>query len=58
MRAATATLQELRAARDRVRAEYLAAIRTTTRETTVRARRWREFLEANAACLRAKGEMQ
>lgn len=58
MRAATPTHAELRAARDRARREYLAAARTTPRDTAERARRWREFLEANAAYLRAKGEMR
>jgi hypothetical protein len=55
MRAATATLAELRAARDRARAEYLAATRTVPRDTAERGRRWREFCEANAAYLRAGG---
>ncbi|MEW6637211.1 MAG: hypothetical protein AB1425_10430 [Actinomycetota bacterium] len=56
MRAATPTLAELRAVRDRARTEYLAVARTTPRDTAERAQRWREFLEANAAYLRAKGE--
>ncbi len=57
MRAATSTtLTELRAARDRARVEYLAATRTIPRDTAERGRRWRAFLEANAAYLRAKGE--
>ncbi|MGI8911233.1 MAG: hypothetical protein ACR2JR_11875 [Rubrobacteraceae bacterium] len=56
MRAATATLWDLRAERDRARAEYLAAARTLPRDTAERSRLWRGFLEANAAYLRAKGQ--
>jgi hypothetical protein len=52
--AASATLRELRAARDQARAEYLAASRTLPRDTTERGLLWREFLEANVAYLRAK----
>lgn len=55
MRASTPTLAELRAARDRAREEYLAAARTIPRDTAERGRRWREFLVANAAFIRAKG---
>ena len=54
MRAATATLAELRQARDLARAEYLASARTIPRGTTERARRWRVFLEANAVYLAAR----
>ena len=56
MRAAAPTLAELRAVRDRARQEYLAATRTIPRDTAERGRRWREFCEANAAYLRAKGD--
>ena len=56
MRAVTATLRDLGAARDRARKEYLAAARTTPIDTAERGRLWREFLEANAAYLRAKGQ--
>ena len=56
MRAATPTLAELRAVRDRARQDYLAAARTIPRDTTERGRRWREFCEANAAYLQAKGD--
>ena len=49
MRAATPTLAQLRAARDRARIEYLAAARTVPRDTGERGRRWRAFREANAA---------
>jgi hypothetical protein len=57
VRAATPTLAELRAARDRARQEYLAAARTIPRDTAERGRKWREFREANAAYeLRAKGD--
>jgi hypothetical protein len=54
--ASSTTLAELRTARDRARAEYLAATRTIPRDNAERGRLWREFLEANAAYLRAKGE--
>jgi hypothetical protein len=56
MRAANATIQDLRAARDRARKEYLAAARTHFRDTAECGRRWREFLETNAAYLRTKGQ--
>ena len=57
MRAATPTLAELRAARDRARAQYLAAARTVPHEAAERGGRWREFREANAAYeLRARGD--
>lgn len=56
MRAATATLRDLRAARDRLRAEYLLAIRKLPRDTALCGRLWREFLQANATYLRAKGQ--
>ncbi len=58
MRAATATLRDLRSAQDRARAEYLAATRqrSYSRDTAERGRLWREFLQANAAYLRAKGQ--
>ena len=57
MRASTPTLAELRAARDRARAHYLAATRAVPRNTEERARRWREFREANDAyTLRARGD--
>lgn len=56
MRAATTTLQDLRAARDRARAEYLAVTRQIPSDTAERGRLWREFLEASAAYLRAKGQ--
>ena len=56
MRAATSTLRDLRAARDQARAEYLAAPGLPRRDTAERGRLWREFLEANAAYLRAKGQ--
>jgi hypothetical protein len=49
-------LRDLRATRDRARAEYLAASRTLPRDTTERGLLWREFLEANAAYLQAKGQ--
>ena len=59
VRAAAPTLVELRAARDRARREYLAAARTTPRDTAERGRKRREFREANAAYeLRAKGNMR
>ena len=59
MRAATPTLAELRAVRDRARREYLVAARTIPRDTAERGRKWREFCEANAAYeLRAKGNMR
>ncbi len=59
MRAATPTLAELRAVRDRARQEYLAVARTTPRDTAECGRRWREFREASAAYeLRAKGNMR
>jgi hypothetical protein len=58
MRAATRTLAELRAARDRARAEYLAAARTVPRDTAERGRRWRGFCEANAAYLRVRGDLR
>ena len=53
----SSALRDLGAARDRARAEYLAA-RTTSQLATERGRRWRTFLEANAAYLRAKGEIR
>ena len=56
MSAATQTFAQLRAARDRARAEYLAAARTLPRDTEERGRRWREFCEANATYLRARGD--
>jgi hypothetical protein len=58
MRAATATLRDLRSARDQARAEYLAATRqrSYSRDTAARGWLWREFLQANAAYLRAKGQ--
>jgi len=49
------TIWELRAARDRARKEYLA-VRTTSPDTAEHSRLWREFLEANAAYLRAKAQ--
>ena len=49
---------ELRAERDRARAEYLAATRQIPRDTAHRARLWRAFVEANASYTRAKGETQ
>ncbi len=49
------TIWELRAARDRARKEYVA-VRTTAPDAAERGRLWREFLEANAAYLRAKGQ--
>ena len=58
MRAATPTLLELRAVRDRARQEYLAATRTVPRDTAERGRKWRELCEANDAYLRAKGNMR
>ena len=45
---------ELRAERDRTRGKYLAATRRIPRDTTERARLWREFVEANAAHIRAR----
>lgn len=53
-------LAELRAERDRRRAEYLAATRQRSRprDTAERARLWRVFVEANAAYTGAKGETQ
>ena len=56
MRAATQTLAQLRAARDRARSGYLAAARTVPRDTEERGRRWREFCEVNATYLRARGD--
>ena len=59
MGAATVTLAELRTARDWARAEYLTAAREVPRRSSPaeRGRRWRAFLEANAAYeLRAKGD--
>ena len=56
MTAAIFTLQELRVARDRARAEYLAATRTILRDTAERGRLWRAFCEANAVYLAARGE--
>jgi hypothetical protein len=56
MRAATQTLAQLMAARDRARTEYLAAARTVPRDTEERGLRWREFREANAAYLQARGD--
>jgi hypothetical protein len=53
---ASATLRDLRAARDQARAEYLAASRTLPRDITERGLLWRDFLEANAAYLRARGQ--
>ncbi len=52
----SATLRDLRAARDRARAEYLAASRALPHDTTERGLLWRGFLDANAAYLRAKGQ--
>jgi len=52
---ASATLQELKSARERARKEYLA-VRTTAPDVAERGRLWREFLAANAAYLRAKGQ--
>lgn len=49
-------LAELRAERDRRRAEYLAATRKIPRDTAERGRLWWEFCEANDAYLRAKGD--
>lgn len=49
---------ELRAERDRARAEYLSATRQIPRDTKERARLWRAFVEANSAYTRAKGETQ
>ena len=54
----TLSLVELRAERDRARAEYLSATRHIPRDTAHRARLWRAFVEANAAYTRAKGETQ
>ena len=52
------TLEGLRRERDRARTEYLTAARTSC-DTAERGRRWRRFLEANAAYeLRAKGDSQ
>jgi len=51
-------LAELRAERDRRRAEYLAATLQIPRDTAHRARLWRAFAEANAAYTRVKGETQ
>lgn len=61
MRAANAPgvapgIAELRAVRERMRAEYLAAARTHPRDTAECGRLWREFLRANAAYLRARGQ--
>lgn len=47
---------ELRAERDRARDKYLAAVRRIPCDTTERARLWRAFVEANTACIRARGE--
>jgi transposase len=52
----SATLRDLRAERDRARAEYLAASRMLPPDTAERGRLWRELLEANAAYIRAKGQ--
>lgn len=56
MRAATPTLAQLRAARDRARVEYLTATRTVPRDTEECGRRWREFREANDSYLRVRGD--
>ena len=56
MSAATSTFRELRVARDRARAEYLAATRTISRDTAEHGRLWRTFLGANAAYDRATRE--
>ena len=57
MSAATQTLTQLRAVRDRARTEYLHTARTLPRDTEERGRRWREFREANAAYeLQARGD--
>jgi hypothetical protein len=53
--AGIATLRDLRAARDQARKEYLA-VRATLPDAAERGRLWREFLEANDAYLRAKGQ--
>ena len=64
MRAATGhaglTLADLRARRDRARAEYLAASRKSPAASArERGPLWRAYLEANAAYeLRAKGDSQ
>ena len=50
----SATLRDLRTARDLARAEYLAASRELPDDTTERGLLWRAFLEANAAYLRAR----
>ena len=52
----SATRQDLRAARDQARTEYLAASRTLPCDTTERGLLWRAFLEANAAYLRARAQ--
>ena len=56
MRVATPTLAQLRAARDRARAEYLAAAQTVPHDAAERGRRWRQFCEASAAYLKARGD--
>jgi hypothetical protein len=57
MRTASAPgVAELRALRERARAEYLAAARTHPRDTAECGRLWQEFLRANAAYLRASGQ--
>ena len=53
--AGTATLQDLRAARDQARKEYLA-VRATLPDPAERGRLWRAFLEANAGYLRPKAQ--
>ncbi len=58
MRAATPTLVELGATRDRARQEYLAATQMIPPDTAERGRKWRDFCEANGAYLRAKGDMR
>lgn len=56
MKAASATLTELRYARDQARAEYLAAARMVPHNTPERGKKWRAFRDANAAYLRARGD--
>ena len=48
---AVTSLVDLRRARDRARREYLAAARTNAPENSLheRGRRWRVFVEVNAA---------
>ena len=56
MKAASATLLELRHARDQARAEYLAAVWIVPRNTAERGNKWRAFRDANVAYLRARGD--